>query len=106
MMQRLVVLGGSGFVGRALCRQLAAQQPGLRVTVPTRQLRQAAALRTLPSVDVVAADVHDPVALQALLTGADAVVNLVAILHGTAADFDTVHVALPRRVAAACPDSV
>lgn len=101
-MQRVVVLGGSGFVGRALCRQLATQRPGLRVTVPTRQLRQAAALRTLPAVDVVTADVHDPVALQALLAGADAVVNLVAILHGTAADFDTVHVALPRRLAAAC----
>ncbi|MBC7726570.1 MAG: NAD-dependent epimerase/dehydratase family protein, partial [Microbacteriaceae bacterium] len=37
-----------------------------------------------------------------LLAGADALVHLVAILHGSAADFDRVHVQLPRTLAAAC----
>jgi uncharacterized protein YbjT (DUF2867 family) len=40
--------------------------------------------------------VHDATALSALLAGADAVVNLVAILHGSAAEFERTHVALPR----------
>jgi uncharacterized protein YbjT (DUF2867 family) len=101
-MNRIVVLGGSGFVGRALCRRLAGRWPGLHVLVPTRRPAHAAALRTVPTVDVVTADVHDLAALSALLAGADAVVNLVAILHGSAAEFERTHVALPRTVAAAC----
>jgi uncharacterized protein YbjT (DUF2867 family) len=100
--QRVLVLGGSGFVGRALCRRLAATHPALRVIVPTRRLAHAQALRPLPTVEVVAADVHDPATLQTLLRGVDAVINLVAILHGTADEFDRAHVELPRRVAAAC----
>lgn len=101
-MTRIVVLGGSGFVGRALCRRLAADHPDLRVVVPTRRLAHAGALRPLPTVEIVDADVHDVAQLQRLLAGADAAVNLVAILHGSAAEFERVHVELPRRIAAAC----
>jgi uncharacterized protein YbjT (DUF2867 family) len=100
-MNRIVVLGGSGFVGRALCRRLAARWPALRVLVPTRRLPHAKALRTLPTVDIVPADVNDPAALPALLAGADAVVNLVAILHGSEEAFEQAHVVLPRHLAAA-----
>ena len=101
-MQRIVVFGGSGFVGRALCRRLAARHPALRVVVPTRRLDRAAALRPLPTVEIVQADVHDAAALTRLIAGADAVVNLVAILHGSAEAFEQSHVELPRRLASAC----
>jgi uncharacterized protein YbjT (DUF2867 family) len=101
-MNRIVVLGGSGFVGRALCRRLAAHWPALRVLVPTRRLPHAQALRPLPTVDIVQADVNEPSALAPLLAGADAVVNLVAILHGSTAAFNQAHVVLPRQLAAAC----
>ena len=101
-MQRVVVLGGSGFVGRALCRRLAAQHPDLAVVVPTRRANHAAALRPLPTVQAPQADVHDPATLARLLEGADAVVNLVAILHGRERDYEQAHVDLPRRLLAAC----
>lgn len=101
-LQRVVVLGGSGFVGRALCRRLAAQRPDLRVVVPTRRPDHAAALRPLPNVEVVQADVHDSATLQGLLAAADAVINLVAILHGNQNDFNRAHVELPRQLVAAC----
>jgi NADH dehydrogenase len=102
--QRILILGGTGFVGRALCERLVERNGGggglLRV--PTRRLAHGDAVRTLPTVELVQADVHDPQALQALVAGMDAVVNLVAILHGSAAAFEQVHVALPRTLAAAC----
>jgi len=102
--QRILVLGGSGFVGRAVCERLVERNGGggglLRV--PTRRLRHAAAVRTLPTVEVVQADVHDEAQLRRLVAGMDAVIHLVAILHGSEAAFQHVHVALPRKLAAAC----
>lgn len=103
MNDNIVVLGGSGFVGRALCERLVARSHGGgRVVVPTRRLARGIALRPLPTLELVETDVHEPAALVRLLAGADAVVNLVAILHGSAARFERVHVELPRSVARAC----
>ncbi|MFO1340296.1 MAG: complex I NDUFA9 subunit family protein [Burkholderiaceae bacterium] len=97
-----LILGGTGFVGRALARRLAAGQDERRLLVPTRHRAHAQALAVLPQLDVVEADLHDDAALAGLVAGADAVVNLVAVLHGSEARFEQVHVALPRRLAAAC----
>ncbi len=99
-MKRVLVLGGTGFVGRQVCARLAAR--GWEVTVPTRQPAQARALQVLPLLQAVQANVHDGAALARLVAGQDAVVNLVAILHGTPQAFEQVHVALPRSLAAAC----
>lgn len=96
----VLVLGGSGFVGRALCEQLTRRLgAGVRITVPTRRMRHAQAVQSLPGVTVVQADVFDD--LPRLLPGHDAVVNLIAILQGSTAAFEQVHVELPRRLAAA-----
>ena len=99
---RVAVLGGTGFVGRALCERLAAADPALRIVVPTRRLAHAQRLRPLPTVDVRQASVHDDQQLAQVLAGCDAVVNLVAILHGSRAAFEQAHVELPRRLARAC----
>ena len=100
MTPRVLVLGGTGFVGTALCERL--QRAGVRVTVPTRRRRAAQHLLPMPGVLPVEADVHEAAALARLLPGHDAVVNLVAILHGSEAAFERVHVALPRALAVAC----
>ena len=100
-MQKILVLGGSGFIGHHVCEAL--ERAGLYATVPTRRL-PARSVQMLPRVTVVRADVHDPVQLSALVRGHDAVINLVAILHGTAQSFDHVHVQLPRLLAQACAD--
>lgn len=101
-MKRVLVLGGTGFVGRALAAGLAAEGMAWMLRIPTRRLAHGQALQHLPAVELVQADVHDDTALRALVAGVDAVVNLVAILHGSAAQFEQAHVALPRRLAAAC----
>ncbi|MBQ0936588.1 complex I NDUFA9 subunit family protein [Ideonella paludis] len=101
--RQVLVLGGTGFVGSALCDALARDPAfaGTRLRVPSRRAQRAAAVRMLPNVDLIQADIHQDAALDALLHGCDAVVNLVAILHGSAAAFEQVHVGLPRRLVAA-----
>ena len=99
-MKNILVLGGTGFVGRHVCEKL--HRLGWRITVPTRRALNAAAVQHLPRVTVLEADVHDEAQLTRLLPGHDAVVNLVAILHGSEAAFEHVHVALPAKLARAC----
>jgi len=98
----IAVIGGTGFVGRHLCQQLAAR--GYRVRVPTRNRERAKPLILLPTVDVVEADVHDPLALQAVVAGCDAVINLVGVLHDGRGrrGFAGAHVELARTVVGAC----
>ena len=98
-MKKILVLGGTGFVGRHLCEAL--NRRGCHITVPTRRW-PARSVQMLPFVTVVRADVHDPRALAQLVSGHDAVVNLVAVLHGDEARFERLHVTLPTNVAQAC----
>jgi uncharacterized protein YbjT (DUF2867 family) len=98
---RILVLGGSGFVGRHVVARLVAA--GWNVVVPTRYRERAKHLILLPTVDVVEADIHDPLALEQLAAGADAAINLVGILNETRrGDFERAHVELPRKLVAAC----
>jgi NADH dehydrogenase len=98
--RNVLVLGGTGFVGHHVCEKLHRQ--GWRVTVPTRRALNAARVQPLPRVTVIEADVHDPAQLLGLMEGHDAVVNLVAILHGSEEAFEKVHVELPLAIAEAC----
>jgi NADH dehydrogenase len=97
LIRNVLVIGGSGFLGRHVVRQLVTR--GLAVRVPTRNRERAKELILLPTADVVQADVHDDATLQGLVRSADAVINLVGVLHG---DFNRAHVELPRRIVAAC----
>ncbi len=99
-MKKIFVLGGTGFVGTHVCEKLVRE--GWQVTVPTRRRMSAKAIMLLPGLTVLELDVHDPAALTRAVAGHDAVVNLVAILHGTQAQFERVHVALPKHIAQAC----
>jgi len=93
---RILVLGGSGFVGRHVCEQLARM--GWQVTVPTRRAINASSVQSLPGLTVLEASVHKEADLARLMPGHDAVVNLVAVLHGSEARFENVHVELPAKI--------
>jgi NADH dehydrogenase len=108
----VLVIGGSGFIGRHLVASLAAA--GIRVTVPSRRRERAKHLILLPTVDVVQADVMAPDALQRLCAGKQAVYNLVGVLHSRRGrrherganeygpDFARFHVELPQGIVGAC----
>lgn len=102
---KVVVCGGSGFIGSHLVAQLAAR--GVRVLVPTRRFETGKHLIPLPGVDVVEADVHEPGELRELVRGRAAAINLVGLLHsrrGTpwGPDFQRNHVELPKKIVDAC----
>ena len=97
---KVCMIGGSGFVGSAIADQLAAA--GKQVLVLTRSRPKAMPLTVLPTIEIAVADVHDAAALARAFEGMDAVVNLCGILHETPRQsFEACHVELPRKVAEA-----
>ena len=104
MTSNVLLIGGSGFVGRQVASKLVAA--GHKVVLPTRRSSYAKDLWVLPSVQVIEANVHDPVVLNDLCQriGKDGIViNLVGVLHdkhGTpyGPGFEKNHVELPRKI--------
>ncbi len=100
-MQKLVVLGGTGFVGSHLVPRLAAD--GHHIVLLSRNREQHRALGVLPQVRVRSADVYSDEVLRQEFAGADAVINLIGILNAQGRHtFERAHVELTRRVVAAC----
>ncbi|MFZ5637527.1 MAG: complex I NDUFA9 subunit family protein [Pseudomonadota bacterium] len=96
----VVVLGGSGFIGRVLVARLLAN--GERVRVLSRSADTRA--RTDAAAEHVVGDVYDPSFLRDAFAGADVVVNLVGILNERGDDglgFRRVYVELAETVLAA-----
>ena len=77
--KNVLVIGGSGFLGQAVCNQLA--EAGYRITVPTRRYDKAKHLLTLPTCQIIEANIHDRATLGRLVSGQDIVVNLLGVLH-------------------------
>jgi uncharacterized protein YbjT (DUF2867 family) len=99
--RKVCVLGGSGFVGSHVVHRLSAA--GYEVKVLTRRRERAKHLILLPNVQVEECDVFFDAALQRAVSGCDAVINLIGILHESRGrSFDKVHADLPQRIAAAC----
>jgi len=105
MARSICVLGGTGFIGRALVARLGAE--GRAVKVLTRDRTGNRELLVMPTVRIVRADVHDRATLEREFRGCDAVINLVGILnerrlgHGDK-EFLRAHTELPMKVVAAC----
>jgi NADH dehydrogenase len=87
------VTGGTGFVGRELITQLAANGHTLRVA--TRNAARADALLPLANVEIHVGNVYDPDFLRRRFDGCQAVINLVGILNErgfSGAGFQRAHV--------------
>jgi len=96
-LDNVLVLGGSGFIGRHLVAELVRR--GVKVTVPSRRRERAKHLILLPTVDVVEADILQHGVLDRMTRGKDALINLVGSLHG---DFARAHVEVPLAAVSAC----
>jgi NADH dehydrogenase len=107
--KKVLLLGGSGFVGTYIVNRLS--QRGIEVTVPTRRRERTKALIIQPGVSMPEANIHCEKTLTELMRGHDAVINLVGILHSRdvvlpySRDFAEAHVELPKKIVAACKAS-
>ena len=98
--KKVLLLGGSGFVGTYIANRLS--QRGIEVTVPTRRRERTKALIIQPNVLMPEVNINSEEALVSMMQGQDAVINLVGILHGTESAFERAHVELPRKIIDAC----
>ena len=104
--RNIVILGGTGFVGRHLVPRLTAQ--GHSVTLLSRNREKHPELRVLPQARVINARVHEGEELARHLEGADVAINLVGILneHGrSGAGFRRAHVELTATLIRACREA-
>ena len=108
-MKKVLLIGGTGFVGGALARRLCsrAASPGKGIpcghadfllTLPTRRPERVRHLTVLPTARIVQADVHDEATLARLMVGQDVVISLAGILKG---NFQRTHAELPGKIARA-----
>lgn len=99
----VTVLGGSGFLGKYVVRELA--RSGWRVLVVCRKPAAAAALKTTGDVGQVVAvrgNICDIASFESALAQSDAVVNLTGILFESGKQkFTTIHAQAPEKLAQA-----
>jgi len=103
MGKHVCIIGGNGFVGRAIAR--AATEQGHTLTIACRHPERARDLR-VEGARLVRADIVDGRGLDQAVTGADCVINLVGILFERGREsFEGVHVHGTEHVLAACREA-
>jgi len=99
---KVLVTGGTGFVGPRIVHALRAEGRDVRALV--RRPERGTPLDGL-GVELVQGDVTDPASLTAALTGCTHVIHLVAILKGRPQDFERVMTQGTRNVIAAAKNA-
>ena len=100
---KILILGGSGFVGSHLVRRLSRE--GHSITIVSRHPNAARHLEIVPRVKILVFDPYDLERLADALAGHDALINLVGILNESARDgsgFRKAHVELVEIAIEAC----
>lgn len=99
----VTIIGGSGFIGRYVVRQLA--ELGCQIRVAVRHPDRALFLKPcgdVGQVTPIAVNIRDQASVDNAVAGADAVINLVGILHQAGAqNFAAIQAAGAGRVATA-----
>jgi len=101
MTERVLVAGGTGFIGGHVVAKLSAA--GHHVIVLARRRERARHLLLLPTVRVVEADPFEPATWSRYTRDVTAAINLVGTRHAHGRNsLERVHVAFPRVLTAAC----
>ena len=99
--KKIIVFGGSGFIGRYVVQRLA--KTGAVIGVPTRNIESAKFLRSygdVGQITPIACNLMDDADLRRVIAGADIVINLLGILYESRKNqFDIIHRRIPDRIA-------
>ncbi len=99
--RNIILLGGSGFIGKQLAFALANR--GWQVTVPSRRPHRNRALLVHPGIRLLDGNITDPADLERLCQDQQVVINLVGILHERRkGDFRRYHVEFIKTVVEVC----
>ncbi len=104
--QRVCILGGTGFIGRQIANQLA--NTPIQIKVLTRHRERNRHLLPIPNLELIETNIHDPQSLRQHLENVDAVINLVAILNEEnkpGRRFEDIHVKLLETILSACHEA-
>jgi NADH dehydrogenase len=99
---KVLVTGGTGFIGPKVVHALRAQERDVRALV--RHPERAGRLASW-GAELVTGDVTDPASLHAALAGCTHVVHLVSIIQGRPADFERVMAQGTRDLVAAAAEA-
>ncbi|SEW41930.1 NADH dehydrogenase [Cognatiyoonia koreensis] len=101
MSQLVTIFGGSGFIGRYIARRLAKQ--GWRIRVAVRNPNEAMFVRpygAVGQVEPVFCNIRDDASVEAVMNGADVVVNCVGLLAEAGKNtFESVQIEGAERIA-------
>jgi uncharacterized protein YbjT (DUF2867 family) len=101
---RVLLLGGSGFIGQQLAFALANK--GYLVTVPCRRPHRHRALSVHANIQVVESNVFDNTQLDQLCHNQNTVINLIGILHERKkGDFRKIHVEFIKTLVSTCANN-
>ena len=102
--RNILLLGGSGFIGKQLAFALANR--GWQVTIPSRRPHRNRDLLVHPRIRLLEANIVDPATLRSLCKDQQVAINLVGILHERRkGDFRRYHVEFIKMLVDACIDS-
>ncbi|MGH8126893.1 MAG: complex I NDUFA9 subunit family protein [Gammaproteobacteria bacterium] len=94
--KRIVVFGGTGFIGRELITRLA--RAGAYVTLMARHPQRRQELGVLSRLRIIRGDVRDAACVGQALAGQHAAINLVGVLDGAPKQMRALHVDWPKRL--------
>jgi NADH dehydrogenase len=98
--EKICILGGTGFVGSHLSARLA--NSGYQLKILTRNRERHKKLIVMPDIRIIQTDNLDAGTLQTQFAGCDAVINLIGILNGSEQAFMRLHAELPQHIIDAC----
>lgn len=103
MKKRVIIFGGTGFVGKHIVKRLA--EAGYLIRIFTRNQDKASSLKlcgNLGQISVFEGDLSDEKSILKSMEECDVVINLIGILYETRrCDFHTAHVKIAGRIAKA-----
>ena len=95
---KVVILGGTGFIGAQLATKLSPISE--KIVIPTRNIESNSGLKMIPNLKIIRTDIKDERSINQLFKDADLIINTVGILNELDEDnsFDKIHYQITKKI--------